>query len=278
MMNRFIFALTTIGRRFLAFGPAGRNIEVFDDDIYIVSYPKSGNTWVRFMVGNLSCDTQAVTFSNLERNVPDIYQNSSRVLKKQLRPRILKSHEYLDPRYRKVIYIVRDPRDVAISYYHFLIKMRSIDEDCSMSAYIDRFIRGRLDPFGSWRDHVGGWVGARQGMQNFLLLRYEEMLDDPARELRKIAEFLGYSVTDAQIETTVAMSSFERMRALEQQEVGQWAAIKAGRTDKPFVREGRKEGWRTELPIDAIERIESSWSDLMMDLGYTIDSKQGRTS
>lgn len=278
MLNRLIYALALAGRRLLAFGPAGRNIEVFDDDIYIVSYPKSGNTWARFLLGNLYNQADAVTFSNLERNVPDIYQNPPRLLRELPRPRILKSHEYLDPRYPKVIYIVRDPRDVAVSYYHYLIKMRVIKEDCPMTAYIDRFVRGRLDPFGSWRDHAGGWLGARQGRSDFLLLRYEEMLDNPARELRKIVEFLGHSATDEQIEVAVARSSFERMRALEQQEAGQWAAIKSGRTDKPFMRKAQKEGWRTELPVEAIDRIESTWSDLMLDLGYTMDEKQGRTA
>lgn len=278
MLNRHVYALARqIIRQLRAYGPAGRNIEVFNDDIYIVSYPKSGNTWVRFMLGNLYSQADAVTFSNLEQRVPDIYQNSSRTLSKLPRPRILKSHEYLDPRYRKVIYIVRDPRDVAVSYYHFLIKMRVIADDYPLADYIDRFIGGELDPFGSWHDHAGGWIGARQGRGDFLLLRYEEMLDNPVRELRKVTEFIGHPVTGAQVEAAVAMSSFERMRTMEQQEGSQWAAIKSGLTDKPFIRKGQKGAWRTELPIEAIDRIESAWSGLMLDLGYAINKKQGRT-
>lgn len=251
----------------------GRNIDVFDDDLYIVSYPKSGNTWVRFMLGNLLSQTDAVTFSNLEQKVPDIYQNPARLLTRLARPRILKSHEYLDPRYRKVIYIVRDPRDVAVSYYHYLIKMRVIAEGYPIMDYIDRFIGGRLDTFGSWRDHVGGWIGARLGRIDFLLVYYEAMLDNPGQELRKISAFLGHSANDEQIAAAVAMSSFERMRMLEQKEAGQWIAVESGRVDKPFVRKGQSGGWKTELPVEAVAKIESVWSDLMLKLGYELNTR-----
>lgn len=271
MLNRLIYAMTLAGRQLIALGPAGRNVEVFEDDTYLVSYPKSGNTWIRFMLGNLYSQADTVTFSNLEKKVPDIHQNPARSLKKLPRPRILKSHEYLDPRYRKVIYIVRDPRDVAVSYYHYLIKMRIISECYQMTDYVDRFVSGSLDPFGSWLDHAGGWIGARQGRSDFLLLRYEEMLDNPSQELKKITIFLDRPVTDEQIEAAVAMSSFKHMRTLEQQEAGQWAPIKSGRADKPFVRQARKGSWRSELPMDAIVKIEDAWSDLMQDLGYAMN-------
>lgn len=276
MLNKLVYILVLIGRKLLTFGPPGRNIEVINDDIYIVSYPKSGNTWVRFMIGNLYSKKNAVTFSNLEEKVPDIYQNPARSLKKLMRPRILKSHEYLDPRYGKVIYIVRDPRDVAVSYYHYLIKMRIITEDYPMITYIDRFIRGELDTFGSWHDHVGGWIGARRHRCDFLLLFYEEMLDNPVEELKKIAEFLECPATDEQLKTAVALSSSDHMRILEQQEAGQWTPIKTSRTDKLFVRKATKGSWKTELPEDASGKIEHVWSDLMLDIGYSI--KEIRTS
>jgi hypothetical protein len=96
-----------------------RDITIFPDDVFLTSYPRSGNTWTRFLVGNLAHTEEAVTFLNVERLVPDMNKHGDYYLRHLPRPRILKSHEVFDPRYKRVIYIVRDPRDVAVSNYHW---------------------------------------------------------------------------------------------------------------------------------------------------------------
>src|SRR5216117_3316416 len=102
--------------------PAGRRLTVFPDDVFIVSYPRSGNTWTRFLIGNLLYQDDPVTFSNIERRIPEIYFNPDHVMRRLSRPRILKSHECFQPRYKRIIYIVRDPRDVCVSNYHHNVK------------------------------------------------------------------------------------------------------------------------------------------------------------
>ena len=77
---------------------AGRNLAVYPDDTFIVSYPRSGNTWTRFLVGNLISPDQPATFANIERLVPDAEAQSSRYLKRVPRPRVIKSHQYFDHR------------------------------------------------------------------------------------------------------------------------------------------------------------------------------------
>src|SRR5262245_12913126 len=84
---------------------SGRNITVFPDDTFLVSYPRSGNTWLRFLIGCVF-HGEPITFGTLEAKVPDIYQNHNKVLLKIPRPRLIKSHEYFEPRYKKVIYVV----------------------------------------------------------------------------------------------------------------------------------------------------------------------------
>jgi hypothetical protein len=166
--------------------------------------------------------------------------------------------------------MVRDPRDVAISYFHYLVKMRVIDEDYSPEAYIAKFVRGDWDPFGSWGDHVGGWLGARAGKKSFLLLRYEDMLGDPGRELERVAAFLGLSVSGEQIAQAVESSSFNRMRTLELTQPGAWKAIKAGRADKPFVRSAKAGDWQTQLVRGSRELIEQAWGERMRSMGYAV--------
>jgi Sulfotransferase domain len=246
---------------------AGRDVTVFDDDVFITSYPRSGNTWFRFLVANLKTGGMA-GFSNLESLVPDVYQNSDAVLRRAPRPRILKSHEAFDGRYPRVIYLIRDPRDVAVSYYHFLIKWRLIDDGYSIERYVSRFVAGDV-PFGSWGDHAESWMSLRPAGMPFVLIRYEDLLADPVRELVRGAELLGVDRGAAALfERAVALSSADRMRELEKREFRQWATTRHSRDDKEFVRGARHGTWLKELPADEAERIAERWQPLMRGFGY----------
>src|SRR5271167_2889397 len=93
-------------RRLLGLAAPGRSLEIFPDDVFLVSFPKSGNTWTRFLVGNLIFPDRPVTFANIHISVPDPLGTSTRDLDRMPRPRIIKSHECFDPRYPRVVYIV----------------------------------------------------------------------------------------------------------------------------------------------------------------------------
>jgi hypothetical protein len=254
--------------------PAGRQMTVLPDDLFIVSYPKSGNTWTRFLLGNLIYQDEPVTFRNVEERIPSIYIFSDRQLL-QL-PRIFKSHDCFDPRYRKVIYIVRDPRDVTVSAYHYSVKVKLLPDSCPIEDFVPLFMTGTFgagllaDPrWGSWYDNVASWL-AMQHNREFLLLRYEDMLEDAARELRKVANFLGIQATSDRIERAVEQSSADKMRQLEKTQSKDWQLTKETRQDKPFVRKARAGNWKSEMPEAAVARIESSWGSLMRVLGYEL--------
>jgi len=243
-------------------------VTVLPEDVFIVSYPKSGNTWTRFLIGNIYHQDGLVDFTNIEKMVPDIYQNSDSDLLKIARPRILKSHESFDPRYKKVIYIVRDPRDVFISYYHHHIKFKAIGEEASLQAFLLPFLAGELDSFGSWSENVGGWLGAREGDANFMLLRYEDMLADPIRELTRVAEFLSIKVDESRLKYAVRASSADEMRKMEKGQSLYWKATKNTRQDKPFVRAAKSGGWQTELSAEIADELSFAWGAKMKALGY----------
>src|SRR5579864_3903338 len=122
-------------KRALGLHRPGRNLLVFPDDTFLVSYPKSGNTWTRFLIANLVYPEKHPDFSNINELIPDPEALSKRHLGQLPRPRILKSHQYFDPRYERVICIVRDPRDVVLSEYHFQIKRRVLAEDFPISDF-----------------------------------------------------------------------------------------------------------------------------------------------
>jgi hypothetical protein len=247
-----------------------RMMQMREDDVWLVSYPKSGNTWTRFLVANLLCgENESVDFTNIERRVPDIYKFNNAQLAAVPSPRTLKSHEYFDPRYRKVILIVRDPRDVLVSYYHHHIKFGRIPPDYSLLQFAQDFVAGRVDTFGSWAENTGSWLGAREhDAEALLLLRYEDMLQDPLAALRRIVAFLGMDADPARLERVVEASSAERMRELEKKQSGNWKATRNTRQDKLFVRAAKSGGWQQELPAEAVAMIESRWGTLMRRLGY----------
>jgi len=267
MVKRLIAA----GKHLLGLHKPGRNLRVYTDDIFLVSYPKSGNTWTRFLIANLVYPEKNPDFSNINALLPDPEDMSKRDLDRAARPRILKSHQYFDPRFQRVIYVVRDPRDVVLSEYHFDIKRRAIADDFPLEQFVSRFVRGELNhPYGTWGENAGSWFYTRQGDPRFLLVRYEDLQSQGMEEMRRIADFLGIPATTDQLSFAIEQSSANRMRELEKKQGHLWSSTRETRQDKPFVRSAKSGGWKAELPEASVVEIESKWGDLMQEMSYEL--------
>lgn len=262
--------LSPVAKRILIGGWSGRTLTTFPDDTFIVSYPKSGNTWTRFLIGNMLFQDETINFANLEQKIPNVNMLPDRHLLKVPRPRFFKSHEYFVPSYKRVIFIVRDPREVAVSYYHHNVKRGFLEEGYEWDRYVDRFVGGDLDSYGSWYEHVGSWLGARSCDPDFLLLHYEDMLNAPENALRRIANHLGMEVSDNRISHAVANSSFDHMRQLEKKQEDIWYFTKSSKKNMNFVRSGKRESWKEILTETQVNKIETPWAELMKRLGYLL--------
>jgi hypothetical protein len=265
-------------RKALGLHHPGRNLEVFPDDIFILSFPKSGNTWTRFLIANLAYPETPADFSNINQLTPDPESLSKRELARMPRPRIIKSHQYFHPNYKRVIYVVRDPRDVAVSQFHFHRKRKLIEDNYPMEKFVTRFVAGQTGPYGSWGDNVASWLSTRQNRPGFLLLRYEDMLEDAARELTKVAAFLEIPLDPARIQNAAKRSSAEEMRKLEKSQAHLWSSTKETRQDVPFVRSAKAGGWHESLPEAAVAELEAAWGPLMTYLGYELQSPERPTN
>ena len=265
-----IYGLKLGIRYLLGVDRAERNFGVRPDDTFVVSYPRSGNTWTRFLIANLVYPHRDVTFANIEQLIPDTSSQSNRALKRTPSPRIIKTHQYFDHRYPKVIYIVRDPRDVVLSYYDFQRKYRQIEDGYPLEQYVDEFVHGRINSrdWGTWGENVASWMATRSGSDKFLLLRYEDMVSNPASELSRVANFLGATAGDDRLQQVVERCSAARMRELEQRQSQEWVATKNRRQDIPFVRIAKSGGWKTMLPAASVQAIESVWGPVMETVGY----------
>jgi hypothetical protein len=247
---------------------ANRYFSVYPDDTFVVSYPRSGSTWSRFLIANLVFPDNEVSFANIDRFVPATASLSRRALARVPRPRIIKCHNYFDHRYNNVIYIVRDPRDVVLSEYRFVLKRRVIPDFYPIEQFVARFIKGEVNNYCSWRESVGTWMAARNGSERFLLLRYEDMVSDTVAELGKVASFLKIKATPDRLERAVERSSSDRMRAMEQSQSEAWVVTRGGREDVPFVGAAKSGQWKTALPPSCVKLIEDAWGPIMQELGY----------
>lgn len=285
-MGSMLYGLKTLVTYGLGIDLAGRNFAVYPDDTFLVSYPRSGNTWTRFLIANLAFPDRTVDFTNIERLIPDTTSQSNLTLKGMPRPRIIKTHEYFDHRYPKTIYIVRDPRDVALSYYAFHRKYMHIDDSVELEQFVDDFVLGRQkSEWATWGENVASWVYARGRSSSFLLLRYEEMQKDPVKELGRVADFMGITGEPKRLQKAVELSSAERMRKLEKLQDEQWRKTlgyvvrrthaKRKRKDIPFVGGAKAGGWHTAMPESCVRQIESAWGELMATLGYELVTVAG---
>lgn len=252
----------------------GRASTVYPDDTFLVSYPRSGNTWMRFLISNMIFTDEPTSFLNIERRTPEIYSHFDHRLRSLPRPRFIKSHECFEPRYKRVIYVVRDPRDVAVSFYHVGLKFRWIPDGYPMASFVERWMEATWQPqYGTWEEHVQSWLTTRRGGDGFLLIRYRDLQARPSEELARIAKFLGLPRSNEQISRAIELSSADRMRALEKKQQRRWCGTKRTQLDKPFVRKATVGDWRTALPRESVELIESAWGPLMEELGYPIGAQ-----
>jgi len=267
-----MYGIKRIAKYLLGTDIAGRQIAVRPDDTFIVSYPRSGNTWTRFLIANLLYADRRVTFANIERLIPDAEAQSNRYLKRVPGPRVIKSHQYFDHRYPRVLYVTRDPRDVALSYYNFSRKYRHIADDFPLEQYVHEFVNGTLmsSAWGTWGENVGTWIAARNGWSDFLLLRYEDMSERTEHELTKVALFFGLDPAPEKLRKAIENSSADRLRELESKEGGAWVTTKDKRSDIPFIGSAVAGKWKSKLPAASVAEIENAWGPLMTSLGYEL--------
>lgn len=236
------------------------------DDLYIVSFPKSGTTWLNFLMANIhlkmSGSNQAVTFYNINDFIPDILQFRS--LKETILPfpghRVIKSHAEFNPLYKKVLYLVRDPRDVMISYFWFLKNLGEFQEGLS------HLVRSPVYGIEAWCRHVKGWVEQTPASTSIEFLRYEDLKKDAGGVLTRIYTLLGHQIPPDILEQALQLSSFENMKKLEQY------YNYGGDFRFPgleFVRKGQSGAFTAELAARDLDFINQQAAPWLAMFGYS---------
>jgi aryl sulfotransferase len=274
--------------------------------VWLASYPKSGNTWFRILIANLKSGwSEPVRINALEdsgRNFSsrDLFDEMTLIESGLLRddevdslqPAVcwalsaeaphnhwVKIHDrwrYLgggEPLLsrgagRAAVYIVRDPRDVAVSLAHHNSKPfdSAIDFMNTPCAALGRSGSGQSprlwQELGDWSTHVRSWLD--QTDVPVYGVTYEALRRDTAGVLSGALDFAGESFTNADIERAVRNSDFSELR---RQESSQGFRERLS-TTTPFFRVGEPGGWRNELTPAQVRRIVDAHGEVMAQLGY----------
>ncbi len=241
-------------------------IEILSDDVFLVSYPKSGRTWMRFLICNYLTDNKC-DFTNSYLRVPGIDYNPEQCSQIE-RPRFIQSHWPFVSNFNRVVYLVRDGRDVAVSYYFHMMKFRVINKETSFRDFVLKFNDGSLDGLTPWSNHVDSWLN--NAPTDFLLVRYEDMILSTSKELIRVLNFAGLPVQPNRVTAAVEASKFEKMKHLESS--GKlYEELAKTDSDIPHVRQGKigayKDFFDCELMMDFIKTHGST----LRRLGYLHD-------
>jgi hypothetical protein len=220
------------------------------EDIFIVTYPKSGTTWLQMIVYQLTTDG-AMEFAHIDHVSPHLEETlmlrGRKISDLSGTPRVVKSHHAYGDIMKgpgRYIYGVRNGLDVAVSYYHHARKYLPGWNGRPLDEFFDQFIKGQV-PYGSWLEHVTGWL-RNEDRLNVLIVSYEELSADLETGVRRIADFCGIAIDPADMPRILERCSFAFMREHEHKfDIMRRAPQRDA--DMPFIRQGKVGGWQQEL-------------------------------
>ena len=276
--------------------------------IWLASYPKSGNTWVRHFLASLIYSNQGKDgleklgfimqypkrdqFEKLVTNLDDFNQikknwiNSQNLINSDNKLTIFKTHHILcslgndnftdKKNTLGAIYIVRDPRNVISSIlYHFNLSnteeaLNFIQRENTFIGNVKNKVNYPLHTLiGSWKTNYNSW---KFFGENFLLVKYEDLILNPNTEFKRIANFItnitNIKFSEEQIKKGIDESSFENLQKLEDKN-GFIESIKDLKNKrKKFFNLGPGNNWKKILDKKFVNEIENSFKDEMRELGY----------
>jgi sulfotransferase family protein len=241
-------------------------------DVMIASYPRSGNTWCRFLLAEILTN-HTTAFDSIDKAVPQVGLHQVALPLLPRGGRLIKTHEQYRKEYANAIYLVRDVRDVVLSYYD-RGKYLGVFNDIAFDAFLPMFLQGQTNTVGSWPSHVRAWIESplRQSGK-LLVVKFEDMRQDAEATLGRILEFLGVAVDRLKIQNVISANSLDRMRAKEDRSRAfPHSSEESGR----FVRKGAVGGWQGRLTSQQVALVDRYAGAELERLGYSAKTSSAK--
>jgi hypothetical protein len=256
-------------------------------DCVVVSFGKSGRTWLRVMISRFYqvkhglSERHLIGFDNLHyinKAIPKIFFTHDNYLKDYTK-NIDSKADYYDT---KIVLLVRHPADVAVSQY-FQWQYRMPENKKELNKYPEHgqeipifdFVMNADAGLRRVIDFMNGWANEIDRLKSLLIVRYEDMRAQPEATLARILEFIGTPGTAGQVREAVAFASVENMRKLEEKQVfwlsgGRMKAADQSNPDSFKVRRAKVGGYRDYFEDEQVAQIDARVrADLSPRLGYT---------
>ena len=248
------------------------HLGVKQQDIFQASYPRSGSTWLRFILFQILRGEES-GFGKIDQCIPEIYTHRG------IRPilpgggRLIKTHEKYRADYTKAVFLVRDLRDVVLSCY--ATGLAPIVSKGDFDSFLLSFLQGRALQMGSWQEHTRSWLESplvKNG--NLMIVRYEDLRPNPEETILRLLRFLEVTPDLQSVRKAIEDNSLVKMRAKEDRarNIGERSdllpARKAPGEEGRFVRKGAVGGWRDKLSNTQQKLINQYAGDMLAALGY----------
>ncbi|KAG8434048.1 hypothetical protein GDO86_012423 [Hymenochirus boettgeri] len=248
--------------------------KVFDDDVYCVTFPKSGTHWmgeILNLIKNKGDPTECNTVLSMQRSpwfecitgLPDV-ENLAR-------PRIISSHlpchvfaKSVFESKAKVLYTIRNPKDVFVSRFHFNKMLKIYKDERGFQDSLNDFLQGNI-MFGSWFDHVKGWLQMTKH-ENFFYITYEELQQDLRGSVVRICKFLGKELNDEEIDSVVKHSTFDTMKENKMCNGDVTQAHILDKSKGTLMRKGISGDWKNHLTVAQSEYFDKVYQEKMKDV------------
>ncbi|KAK3093124.1 hypothetical protein FSP39_011381 [Pinctada imbricata] len=244
-----------------------------NDDILICAYPKSGTHWL-WEVTCMLLKGKAERIKRVKEDVMIEGMTKDRYEKEPV-PRVFNTHilfKYLPEDFRKkrckILYVLRNPKDVAVSYYNHHSKIREYEYDGKWEPYLDRYIEGNVD-YGSWFDYTVDWERVMKEDPEYPvhMMYYEDMKENGMREIQRLAKFLEVDRDEKFIREVDELCQFDRMKKDKDkiENADEWKNGQPG-----MYRKGQVGDWKNWFTVSQSEKFDVIYDEKMKNSNVKI--------